>query len=849
MLFESRLLLIFSGLLSVAIGLDPAFVKVNGYDLRDNSGYGEVLQLRGVNIGGWLVQEQWMCPTSNPSPYGNIWQEAVDLQLRTRFNISVKNMLVDTYQANWITTNDLDAMQAMGFNFVRLPFSFLQFMEEEDSSIALGSISWKADAVAFKYIDWFITEASKRKIYVLLDFHEVQGKPIDPYANPTSFWAISAFQDRAVEIWKRVAARYAQNPWVIGYDLLNEPWSTAVSYYSRVINAIRPIDPDHIIFVEVWGWLNMPDLTQPSYKNWTNVVCSLHWYPDRTKLSTEMQYLINTAYNSSTSTKVKVPIHLGEWYINGGNSSENIAAVRLFSQLGFSWNKWTFKTTTVSGWGTYQRAFDASDPLNSSYTPNLYDNSTGYNSSTAIATINSQWARWKTPNHTDWNHLDSSNRLWTAGPIANGETLTVPSSGTFAIPDSVLLANDWSLSSIATFSVVNFSLPSQGTFYTINGLKYFVAPTGFTGTVMATYKVLDSSLNFTSVQRATLSLVVNQSSSGTAPCANSDQFTTHKEGSLKVTGSGVLNNDVDILGRSLSAILVSGCSSGTLDLKTDGSLTYTPNTGFTGYDSFTYSAQADGVSSAPATVTITVIAYLPTNANGLLGMYANGSSFSPSLWTNRTDSFINFTYDGTASPIAGITPTYFCTRWIGQIIAEITGNYTFTLTSDDAIRMQFNGSSAYTINDWSAHGSRDAVGYFYLQGGVATRIVVDYVQYGGGGVAKMAWSGPATNFKSVVVPPTNLLLTSQQPIFPAVSPDVYTFPAANTGTGSPTIGPTTAPTATGSKKKGDNMTTVIIAASASAGGILLIGSIALIAIKMKKRSILATSAPVRTNQI
>jgi len=67
---------------------------------------------------------------------------------------------------------------------------------------------------------------------------------------------------------------------------------------------------------------------------------------------------------------------------------------------------------------------------------------------------------------------------------------------------------------------------------------------------------------------------------------------------------GVLANDLDVDGGELSALLVQDVENGTLELRDDGSFTYTPDTRFVGVDRFTYVA-SDGVdSSNPATVTI-----------------------------------------------------------------------------------------------------------------------------------------------------------------------------------------------------------------------------------------------------
>lgn len=91
-----------------------------------------------------------------------------------------------------------------------------------------------------------------------------------------------------------------------------------------------------------------------------------------------------------------------------------------------------------------------------------------------------------------------------------------------------------------------------------------------------------------------------------APVANPDAYTVNEDETLSVTAPGVLGNDSDADGDLLTAILVGGVSSGTLDLRSDGSFEYTPDLGFTGTDSFTYQASDGTETSAETTVTLSV---------------------------------------------------------------------------------------------------------------------------------------------------------------------------------------------------------------------------------------------------
>src|SRR5205814_352996 len=81
-----------------------------------------------------------------------------------------------------------------------------------------------------------------------------------------------------------------------------------------------------------------------------------------------------------------------------------------------------------------------------------------------------------------------------------------------------------------------------------------------------------------------------------APVAVNDSYTTAEDTTLNVAAAGVLANDSDVDGDSLSAVLVSQPTHGTLTLNSDGSFSYTPAANYHGTDGFTYKAndgQAD----------------------------------------------------------------------------------------------------------------------------------------------------------------------------------------------------------------------------------------------------------------
>jgi hypothetical protein len=82
-----------------------------------------------------------------------------------------------------------------------------------------------------------------------------------------------------------------------------------------------------------------------------------------------------------------------------------------------------------------------------------------------------------------------------------------------------------------------------------------------------------------------------------APMAGDDTFSMAEGTVLTIGAPGVLTNDSDPDGDALSAVLVDGPTNGIVSFNADGSFEYTPNSDFTGADTFTYTA-SDGTASS-----------------------------------------------------------------------------------------------------------------------------------------------------------------------------------------------------------------------------------------------------------
>ncbi len=307
---------------------------------------GDPVLLRGVNMGGWLVQEGWMNLTNGPC------QAESFKVLDERFGREVREHLFKVYEDNYLSETDFDNIKALGMNVVRLPFAWWNILNDD------GSL--KADA--FVRLDWFVDCCAERGLYVILDLHAARGSQNNQdnsgEMNGSQLWKNETYQDQMLYLWECVAAHYKGNPAVAAYDLLNEPGgdlkSTGVvqwEYFDRLYEAIRAIDLEHIIMMEsCW---DPEDLPAPDRYGWENVVYQYHWYKWNADNDYWAQKLnVDVKLHKMKQTNHPVPGFLGEFTLFQSMDAWKYA-LDAYSNAGLGWTIWTYKVTGNSTWGLY----------------------------------------------------------------------------------------------------------------------------------------------------------------------------------------------------------------------------------------------------------------------------------------------------------------------------------------------------------------------------------------------------------------------------------------------------------------------------------------------------------------
>jgi endoglucanase len=332
-------------LLSVST-FGQGFLHREGQKIVDGSGNNVLL--RGLGLGGWMVQEGYMLKTGDfAGPQYKIRQKIADI-------IGEENTkeFYQAYKANGITKRDIDSLAAWGFNSIRLPMHYNLYTLPSDQEMVIGENTWLDEG--FTMTDNLLEWCAANKMYLILDLHAApggQGKDVNISDFDTSkpgLWDSPANQDKMVALWKKLAERYKNSPWIGGYDIINEPnWNFSATHPNgcdeklnaplraleiRITKAIREEDTNHILIIEGNCWGNNYNGIFPLWDE--NMVLSFHkyWnYNDTASIQQMLDY--RKQYN--------IPIWLGE---SGENSNVWFKDVlHLVESNNIGWAFWPMK--------------------------------------------------------------------------------------------------------------------------------------------------------------------------------------------------------------------------------------------------------------------------------------------------------------------------------------------------------------------------------------------------------------------------------------------------------------------------------------------------------------------------
>jgi endoglucanase len=336
-------------------------------------GQGQTIQLRGFAVGGWMNMEHFM----NGFPGAEHQLRAVMAQeLGARKSEFFFQRLLDYF----FTEEDVVFIRSLGANLIRLAINYRHFESDENPFAYLEA--------GFSRLNQALGWCREHGLYVILDLHAVQGWQNSDWHSDNAtrhslFWRDRLFQDRFVALWQEFGRRYKDDPVIAGYDLMNEPlagapfgrfrenptiqldqhqyrpdWTRMNAIYRRAVEAIRQVDPNHIIILEGDYFSNLFEGLEPPFAD--NLVYSNHTYnpgPGENWGVEEQRVWHEDHEGTRFARRYQVPLFVGEFGagITGDLPRRQAAArvidaqIQLYNQTGDHWTIWNYKDIGAMG--------------------------------------------------------------------------------------------------------------------------------------------------------------------------------------------------------------------------------------------------------------------------------------------------------------------------------------------------------------------------------------------------------------------------------------------------------------------------------------------------------------------
>jgi endoglucanase len=264
--------------------------------------------------------------------------------------------------------SDFAAISDWGFDFARLPMSYLCWTDPRD---------WrKLQEAELVHVDQAIEFGRKHGVHVNLNFHRAPGYCVNPPKEPKDLWSDSDALETCAYHWGQFARRYKGIPNDrLSFDLLNEPADIKEDVYVRVVTrlveSIREQDPTRLIIADglCWGTNPVFGLTSlgvgQSTRGYAPMQISHYrasWISGSDKWPEPTWPLQNSNAEGASREKLReqrilpwkkleekgVGIHVGEW--GAFNQTPHAVALAwmhdcldLWKEAGWGWALWNFR--------------------------------------------------------------------------------------------------------------------------------------------------------------------------------------------------------------------------------------------------------------------------------------------------------------------------------------------------------------------------------------------------------------------------------------------------------------------------------------------------------------------------
>jgi hypothetical protein len=317
-----------------AIAAPGDFIHAEGKHLVD--GNGRTFNIKGINLGNWLVPEGYMFKFKRaraPGEIADVIAVLIGPEDASRFWTEFRDV--------YITEQDIRFIKAAGFNTVRVPLHWRLFVEEGDGRAD------RFEGPGWRLLDRLVGWCREAGLRIILDLHAAPGGQTgvnhdDGPGFPLVFY-VPHYRRLTVALWREFASRYRDDPTILGYDLLNEPISpyNNMDYlnprleplYREITAAIRSVDPNHVVLLAGAQWsISFAAFGRPFD---ANAVYTYHKFWAKPTRDSVQSYL-------DFGNRWKVPLLIGE--TGEFTDAWNQTFRELNERFGIGWCFWPYKS-------------------------------------------------------------------------------------------------------------------------------------------------------------------------------------------------------------------------------------------------------------------------------------------------------------------------------------------------------------------------------------------------------------------------------------------------------------------------------------------------------------------------
>lgn len=346
---KTSVLWIALGIAAVCAADSQAYIHQVGRNMVDSQG--KTVLWKGFGLGEWMNIENYFwgnLPGADVGSPGNpTWGHTA---IRNKVTQMIGQAGADEFYRKWmaniVTEADVAQYAGWGVNSIRVSLNYHWLTTADGVYLEDG----------FKLLDNLIGWGGKYGVYIILALHAAPGGQGNELmadvtdGNPRLWTEPATYQPWTINLWKKIAERYAKEEWVGGYDIFDEPLppdnsntKALLPLYKKITAAIREVDKNHILIFEGIQWSqDFSGLETP----WDgNMAYSFHHYDfDEPNSNNDAGY----ADWNALSAKSNTPLWNGETgepdYGSDAKNNEWAKSTDTYcTSKGYGWSWWTTK--------------------------------------------------------------------------------------------------------------------------------------------------------------------------------------------------------------------------------------------------------------------------------------------------------------------------------------------------------------------------------------------------------------------------------------------------------------------------------------------------------------------------